>query len=58
MSLDLLQNKEAIKEVLETINDDLTIDIGMINKVSNMLSENEAELISVGEEKAEAITEE
>ena len=58
MNLDLLQNKEAIKEVLETINDDLTIDIGMINKVSNMLSENEAELISVGEEKAEAITEE
>lgn len=58
ISLDLLQNKEALKEVLETINDDLTIDIGMINKVSNMLSENEAELISVGEEKAEAITEE
>ena len=48
-------NKEDIKEILESIVNDLTIDIGMMYKVISIINNKTAELIDDGKQKAEEL---
>lgn len=50
-----ISNKESALEVLNNIVDDLTVNIGMINKVRDIIDEEKTELIDKGEEKAEQL---
>lgn len=50
-----ISNKEKVLEILNTLVDDLTVDIGMINKVRDIVDEEKTELIDKGEEKAEQL---
>lgn len=49
-------NKDDIINILDSIVNDLTINIGMLYKCSNIMDEKTAELIETGKEKAEDIT--
>lgn len=48
-------NKEDIKNILNTLVDDLTIDVGMLYKVSDMMNEKTEKLLDAGAEKAEEV---
>lgn len=49
------ESKDSIKEILESVVDDLTVDIGMLYKVVELLNSKTTDLIDAGEEKAEEI---
>lgn len=49
------ENKEEIITILNQIIDDSTINIGMLHKVSELISTKTTDLLSAGEEKAEQI---
>lgn len=49
------ESKDAIKEILDSVVDDLTVDIGMLYKVVELLNSKTTDLIDAGEEKAEEI---
>lgn len=49
------ENKDSIKEVLESTIDDLTVDIGMMYKVISMINAETSNLIDAGKEKADEI---
>lgn len=48
-------NKEEIKEILNSLVDDATISVGMIEKASELLDAQKSDLINSGREKAEEI---
>lgn len=48
-------NKDDVLKILNEINDDSTINVGMLHKVSELISEDTANLLSSGIEKAEEI---
>lgn len=48
-------NKEDIKEILESMVNDLTIDIGMMYKVISIINNKTTELIDDGKQKAEEL---
>lgn len=48
-------NKEQIESILDNVVSDLTVDIGMLNKASSMISQDQEELLDQGAEKAEEI---
>lgn len=50
-------NKEKITELLNLIIDDYTIDIGMLQKVVNIMDSRKGDLLDMGEDKAEEILE-
>ena len=55
---DGLKNEETKKEIIELLNtivDDATINIGILHKVFSLINSNKADLIASGEEKAEDI---
>ena len=53
-----LPNRDDIKDILNTIIDERTIHIGMLQKAIDLLSDDHKELLDAGEEKAEAIASE
>ena len=53
-----LSNRDDIKDILNTIIDERTIHIGMLQKAIDLLSDDHKELLDAGEEKAEAIASE
>lgn len=52
------ENKEDIKKILEGITDDLTVDIGMLYKISDMMNAKTEKLLDTGMEKAEDLAKE
>ena len=50
-------DKEQIKSILDNVVNDLTINIGMLNKASSMIDRDQENLIDQGVEKAEKIIE-
>lgn len=48
-------NKEDIKEILESMVNDLTIDIGMMYKIISIINNKTTELIDDGKQKAEEL---
>lgn len=50
-----IENKKDVENIINTLIDDTTISIGMLNKVTELINERKSELISSGEEKAEEL---
>ena len=48
-------NKENIQNILNSIVDDITINIGMLHKVITLVDNNSSNLLQSGQEKAEDI---
>lgn len=55
LDYELEENKTEIAEILNSITDDLTINIGMLYKVVEFLNQKTPELLAAGEEKAEEL---
>ncbi len=53
-----LPDREDLKEIINSIIDERTIHVGMLQKAIDLLSESHKELLDAGEEKAEAIASE
>lgn len=53
-----LPDREDLKEIINSIIDERTIHVGMLQKAIDLLSESHKELLDAGEEKAEAIVSE